>query len=116
MINNHPENEQAGAKADHPWNAPGTGFPPPFPSLPSVCCRLLSPLWPPWPSPNLTPAQPYGPCGAVGGNPFGCQGDGVRLCFVTHCQCNMHVLQTVHNVTCLCFHYLICQGDGIEKI
>ena len=40
----------------------------------------------------------------------------VRLCIVTHCQCNMHVLQTVHNVTCLCFHYLICQGDGIEKI
>ena len=26
MINYHPQNKQAGAKADHPWNAPGTGF------------------------------------------------------------------------------------------
>jgi len=37
---------QAGAKEEHPWNAPGT-------------------------------AKPYGPCGALGGNPYGCHGDGV---------------------------------------
>ena len=36
---------QAGAKEDHPWNAPGT-------------------------------APVFGPCGAMGGMPLGCDGDG----------------------------------------